>query len=158
MSSPPPIICYALVARGAAVLAEHSAGVADDDRSFALRRLENLDSSKPRDAVDAPATVCYTLADPDGVTYLALADKTAFAGYVNGCLDDLRGKWRAQYGDAGPTLESNSATAEFGDTQIAALLRNCNSQGGWKIQAIKRNLATMGQQTPAAPMEQQAPQ
>jgi hypothetical protein len=138
---------YALVARGVTPLAEYSV-VTGNARTIALRMLESLDPQKPRGIVEQNSGVFYTLTEADRTTYLCLTNKGISASTAAKFLDDLKAKWRARYGNSGSLFAPNSKNAEFGQTEIAQLFRNLNSQSALKLNQIQVNLdATQAQMT-----------
>lgn len=130
---------YALVARGSTPLAEYSL-VTGNSRSVAVKMLENIDPKSPRAIVEQGQHVFMTLTDQDRITFLVLTDKTVAQGNRISFLNDLKNKWRARYGNSANGFGANSKNSEFGQTEIAALLRNYNSNQFAKLGQIKQNL------------------
>jgi vesicle-associated membrane protein 7 len=138
---------YALVARGFSPLAEYSV-VTGNFRAIAVKMLENLDPKKPRAVLEQNTGVFHTLTESDRITYLCLTDKGISASAAASFLDDLKAKWRGRYGNSGSSFAPNSKNAEFGQTEIAQLFRNFNSQSAQKLNQITSNLdATQTQMT-----------
>jgi vesicle-associated membrane protein 7 len=130
---------YALVARGVSPLAEYSV-VTGNVRTIAVKMLENLDPKKPRGILEQSNGVFHSLADPDRITYMCLANKGISASVATKFLDDLKSRWRGRYGNSGLSFAPNSKNAEFGSTEIAQLFRNYNSQTAQKLNEIHRTL------------------
>lgn len=130
---------YALVARGTTPLAEF-AQIQGNFRSIAIKMLENIDPKTPRAVVEQGQYVFMTLSDPDHVTYLCLTDNTVPTDQRISFLDSLKSKWRQRYGNNASQFAANSKDAEFGRSEIAALIRQFNSTSNQKISTIKSNL------------------
>ena len=138
---------YALVARGATPLAEYSL-VSGNSRMIAIKMLENIDPKTPRAVVEQAGHVFMTLTEPDRVTFLVLTDKAVSPASRLSFLNDLKSRWRARYGNSAAGFAPNSKNSEFGQTEIAALMRNYNSDKYQKITQIKSNLeSTQDQMT-----------
>jgi vesicle-associated membrane protein 7 len=130
---------YALVARGTTPLAEYAV-VAGNSRAIVLKMLESLDPNKSRGIVEQAGGIILSLTDPDRITYVCVVDRqiNSSAGYA--FLDEVKGKWRQRYGNSAGSFAPSSKNAEFGNTEIAAIMRNYNSQSFQKINQIKQNL------------------
>jgi hypothetical protein len=131
-------IQYALVARGTTPLAEYSA-VSGNARTIALKMLESIDPKK-RNMVEQPSGTFLSQSDPDRITFICATDRQVNAGTGYAFLDELRNKWRARYGASGSSFAPNSKNSEFGQTEIASLMKNYNTASAQKLNQIKANL------------------
>jgi vesicle-associated membrane protein 7 len=131
-------IQYALVARGTTPLAEFSV-VQGNARATALRMLETIDPSK-RNMVEQANGTFLSQTDPDRITFLCLTDRQINAKTGYAFLDELRAKWRARYQNSGASFAPNSKNSEFGQTEIATLMRQYNAPSSQKLNQIKANL------------------
>jgi hypothetical protein len=130
---------FAMVARGTTPLAEF--GVAStNSRGIVLKMLESLDPKKMRGIVEQPHHLILSLTDPDRMTYVCVVDRQISIGAGYSFLDKVKAKWRARYGNSGSSFAANSKNAEFGDTEIATLMRNYNSESFQKINQVIGNL------------------
>jgi vesicle-associated membrane protein 7 len=129
---------YALVARGTTPLAEYATS-AGNSRAVVLKMLESLDPKKARGIVEQANGIILSLTETDRITYVCVVDRqiSSAAGYS--FLEELKGKWRARYGNSAGSFAPNSKTGEFGP-DIGALMRNYNSQSFQKLNQIKSNL------------------
>jgi vesicle-associated membrane protein 7 len=136
---------YALVARGTTPLAEYAV-VSGNSRSIVLKMLESLDPKKNRGIVEQANGVILSLTDPDRLTYVCVVDRqiSSAAGYS--FLEELKAKWRARYGNSAGSFAPSSKNAEFGNSDMAALMRNYNSQSFQKLNQIKANLESAQEQ------------
>jgi len=138
---------YTLVARGTTPLAEFSL-VTGNNRAIAVKMLENIDPKTARAVVEQGEYIFMTLTEPDRITFLILTEKTVASSARISFLEDLKNKWRSRYGNSAAGFAPNSKNAEFGQTEMAALIRNFNSGLYQKIGAAKANLeATQDQMT-----------
>jgi vesicle-associated membrane protein 7 len=130
---------YALVARGTTPLAEYAV-VAGNSRAIALKMLESLDPNKTRGVVEQASGIILSLTDPDRITYVCIVDRqiSSAAGYS--FLEELKAKWRQRYGNSAGSFAPLSKNAEFGNNDMASLMRNYNSQSFQKLNQIKANL------------------
>lgn len=136
---------YALVARGTTPIAEYTL-LKGNHRAIAIKMLENLDPKTPRAVVEQGSYIFMTITDSDHMTFLCLSEKNVSQQMRIAFLQDLQRKWRSRYGNHGLTFSENSKNAEFGDVEIAALIRNYNSERNMKIQEIKNNISTAQEQ------------
>jgi hypothetical protein len=132
-------IQYALVARGTTPLAEYSI-VQGNARSIAVKMLESIDPKKPRNMVEQSNGTFLSLTESDRLTYLCLTDRQINAGTGYTFLEELRNKWKARYGNSAASFAPNSKNAEFGQAEMASLMRNYNTQSSQKLNQIKSNL------------------
>jgi hypothetical protein len=103
--------------------------------------LESLDPKKARGTAEQANGIILSLTEPDRITYVCVVDRqiSSTAGYS--FLDDLKAKWRARYGNSAGSFAPNSKTTEFGP-EIAAVMRNYNSQSYQKVNQIQSNLTS----------------
>jgi hypothetical protein len=130
---------YALVARGTTPLAEYSVSTGNS-RAVVLKMLESLDPGKPRAIVEQAAGNILSLTDPDRISYACVVDRQVSSSAGYSFLDELKGKWRQRYGNSAGSFAPSSKNTEFGNTEIASLMRNYNSQSFAKLNQIKANL------------------
>ena len=131
---------YAAVARGATPLAEHSL-VTGNHRTIAIRMLENIDPKTQRAVVEQNQGVFTAITEPDRVSFVVLTDKSVRLDGRLAFLNDLKQRWRGRYGNSAAGFAPNSKNAEFGSTEMAALMRNYNSASFQKISTIQENLS-----------------
>ncbi|KAH0794416.1 Synaptobrevin family protein [Histomonas meleagridis] len=136
---------YAMVANGIKPLAEYAI-LDGNHRKIAVKMLENLDPKTPRAIIEQGNYVFMTLTDPDKTTYLCLTSKNVSPQARISFLQDLQRKWRSKYGNGGASFPPNSKDNEFGKTEIAALIRNFNSERNQKLTTIKENIAQAQEQ------------
>ncbi|OHT00496.1 Synaptobrevin family protein [Tritrichomonas foetus] len=130
---------YALVARGTTPLAEYSL-ISGNYRSIALKMLESIDPKTPVAIVEQGKSVFYSLTDSDRITFLCLCDSTVVATLRSSFVEELQRKWRQKYGNSAAGFAPNSKNQEFGQTEIATLLRSFNSERNAKLAQAKQNL------------------
>lgn len=136
---------YALVAHGKTPIAEYTI-LKGNHRAIAIKMLENLDPKTPRAVVEQGSYIFMTLTDSDGMTFLCLSEKSVTQQMRISFLQDMQRKWRSRYGNHGSTFAMDSKNAEFGNVEIAALIRNYNSERNMKIQEIKNNISVAQEQ------------
>ena len=130
---------YATVARGATPLAEHSL-VTGNHRTIAVRMLENIDPKTQRAIVEQNQGVFTAITEPDRMSFVVLTDKSVRLDGRLAFLNDLKQRWRGRYGNSAAGFAPSSKNVEFGSTEIAALMRNYNSDSFQKISTIKDTL------------------
>ena len=130
---------YALVAYQAKPLAEYSL-ISGNYKNIALKMLQSIDSKTPNAIVEQGKNIFYSLTDPDHVTFLVLCDSTVQATLRNSFLEELQRKWRQRYGNSAASFAPNSKNQEFGNTEIASLLRSFNTERNAKLAQAKQNL------------------
>jgi ribosomal protein L17 len=102
--------------------------------------LESLDPNKTRAIVEQAGGIILSLTDPDRITYVCVVDRqiSSAAGYS--FLEELKGKWRSRYGNSAGSFAPSSKNTEFGNSDMATLMRNYNSQSFQKLNTIKAHL------------------
>jgi hypothetical protein len=132
-------IQFALVARGTTPLAEFAV-VSGNSRAIVLKMLESLDPNKTRGIVELSGSIILSLTDSNRITYVCVVDRqiSSVAGYS--FLEELKSKWSSRYGNSGGSFAPSSKNTEFGNSDMAALMRNYNSQSYQKLNQARANL------------------
>jgi hypothetical protein len=105
-----------------------------------VKRLENFDLNKPRAIVEQADGIIVLLTDQDRVTYACVMDRQIChaAGYA--FLNELQGNWLERLGNSSGSFTPNSEKSEFGNTEIASMMRRYNSQAFEKHNQINANI------------------
>jgi vesicle-associated membrane protein 7 len=130
---------YGLVARATTPLAEYTP-VTGNFTNVAIRMLEAIDPNKPRGIVEQGEFMFLSLTDPDRMSYLCVVQKQVNVQTGYAFLEDLKSKWVQRYGRSASSFAPRSKNTEFGQTEIASLLRTFNSPSNQKISQIHANL------------------
>jgi vesicle-associated membrane protein 7 len=130
---------YALIAHGTTPLAEYSV-VSGNSRSVILKMLESLDPSKPRSYADQQGGHILSLTDADRISYDCVVDPQISQSEGYSFLEEVKLKWCQRYGNSGQSFAASSKNDEFGNGEMASIMRNYNSQTYDKINKVKQNL------------------
>jgi hypothetical protein len=130
---------YGLVARGTTPLAEYSLSEGNFT-AIAIRMIEAIDPKTPRATVDQSDYVFLSLTEPNRMTYVCVIEKAISHQTGFQFLEELKCKWQQRYGSSPPSFSAKSKNTEFGQSEIASLIRTFNSSSNQKIAQIKSNI------------------
>jgi hypothetical protein len=107
--------------------------------------LENLNPRTPRHQVDQADGTFLSLTDPDRMTFLCLIGCQTKTRREFSFLDELKGKWKARYGNSAVAFRANSKDAEFGNIEMAALVKRYNAPPAvTRADTMARIMANLG--------------
>jgi hypothetical protein len=145
---------YALVAHGVTPLAEYSIH-GDDFTGIAVCMLDSVSPEKPRGLLrdgdfvllsltdlGSPRNVsdASSFTDPEPMSYVCVVEKQVSAQTGYGFLESLKQRWTQRYGSSGSQFGAWSKTEEFGQTEIATLLRLMSCEAEEELRQIRANL------------------
>jgi hypothetical protein len=130
---------YGLVARGTTPLAEYSLATGNFT-TIAIRMIEAIDPKSPRAIVEQNNYVFLSETEPNRMTYLCVIEKAVSVQSGYQFLGELKRKWTQRYGNSASSFAARSKNTEFGQSEIASLIRTFNSSSNQKIAQIKSNI------------------
>jgi hypothetical protein len=102
--------------------------------------LQSVDPSSPTAFGENGDFVFATVTDPDFTMYMCLTDKTVAAKDRLAFCEELRRRWLGRSGTRASQFTPSSRNVDFGETEIAGMLREYNSPFARKVGAIRANL------------------
>lgn len=132
---------YALVGHDSIIVCDYNSPDVEisKSRSLAIKVLDQIDPSQARSTIEQGPFVIDTLCDPDKMVYLAITSKECLPRLRPQFLDDLKRKWKAKFGNRGPTLAANSQMASFGPN-MELLFGTYNSARTMKLAKVKDHM------------------
>lgn len=138
---------YALVAHGTIIICDYQPPTQTSTcRSFSQKILEQIDPRQERTNGEQGPYMYQALTEPDRMVYLCITSKDCIPRLRDQFCDSLKQKWRAKFGNRGPTMAAFSQAAAFGPT-IELLFGTFNSERTKKLAMVKDNAQRIQDQT-----------